>query len=210
MSRSQCLVERRRPPERISGPVNYAVSSPFTGYVPSHFSIPAADEDAGKDADAALRNSRARRLHQIIRRPGRGGLTAKGAEQLQMYFSKKATEAGRLSLGPLDESARTVMLQMAAEEVDTEGLSYGDLRQVAEELMVNRAGDGKGGEGGDEKTTGDVGTRMSLGAEGDQGLQEEHKQGDESWAGDGVALFNEFKLCIRSKEQGGAAFGSGV
>ena len=97
-----------------------------------------------------------------------------------------------------------IMLQMAAEEVDAEGLSYGDLRQVTEELMVNRAEEGQGGDGGDEKATEDVGTGMSLGAEEGQGLEEEQKQGGESWAGGGVALANEFKLCIRSKEQGGA------
>ena len=182
MSRNQCLVERKRPPERIPGLVNPPVSSPFTGYVPSHYSIPVVDDDA----DAALRNSRARRLHQIIRRPGRGGLTAKGAEQLRMYFSKQATEASRLTLGEMDESARMIMLQMAAEEVDAEGLSYGDLRQVTEELMMNRAEDGQG-DGGEEKVTEDVGTRASLGAEEGQGLQEEHGQGGGSWAGEGVA-----------------------
>lgn len=206
MLRNQCHVERRRPPERHSGLVNHPVSSPFTGHVPSHYSIPRVDDDA----DAALRNSRARRLHQIIRRPGRGGLTAKGAEQLRMYFSKKATEAGRLVLGELDESARMIMLQMAAEEVDAEGLSYGDLTQVTEELMANRTGVGQGGDGGDEKATEDVGMRMALGAEEGQGLQEVQEQGEKSWKGDGVALINEFKLCIRSKAQGGATLDHGV
>ena len=160
-------------------------------------------------ADAALRNSRARRLHQIIRRPGRGGLTAKGAEQLRKYFPKQATEAGRLTLGEMDESAHMIMLQMAAEEVDAEGLSYGDLRQVTEELMMNRAEGGQG-DGGEEKATEDVGTKISLGAEEGRGLREEQGQGGESWAGDGVAVVNEFKLCIRSKEQDGATLDHGV
>ena len=101
-----------------------------------------------------------------------------------------------------------IMLQMAAEEVDAEGLSYGDLRQVTEELMVNRAEEGQGGDSEDEKATEDVG--VSLGAEEGQGLQEEQKQGGESWAGGGVALANEFQLCIRSKEQGGATLDHGV
>ena len=52
----------------------------------------------------------ARLLHQIMRRPGRGGLSAKGAAQLRRYFSKRATEAGKLSLGDMDESAGMVML----------------------------------------------------------------------------------------------------
>ena len=157
-------------------------------------------------ADAALRNSRARLLHQIMRRPGRGGLTAKGAAQLRQYFSKKAPEAGKLSLGEMDESARMVMLQMAAEEVDSRDLSYGELKDVTEKrLMTKRAVHGQGGDGGDEKATGDVGMRMFLGAEEDQGLQEVQKQGGERWVGDGVALANEFELCIRSKKEGGAA-----
>ena len=96
------------------------------------------------------------------------------------------------------------MLQMAAEEVDSEGFTYGELRDVTEKLMANRTEVEQGGDDEEEKVTEDVGTRVSLGAEESQGLQEEQKQGGESWAGDGVALANEFKLCIRSKEQGGA------
>ena len=147
-------------------------------------------------ADAALRNSRARLLHQIMRRPGRGGLTAQGAEQLRQYFSKKATEAGKLTLGEMDESARMVMLQMAAEEIDSEGLSYGELRDVAEKRMAKRAEGERGGDDGKERVEKDVGTGFVAEAEG--------RLGEEEAVGSGVALANEFDLCIRSKEEGGA------
>ena len=140
-----------------------------------------------------------------MRRPGRGGLTAKGAEQLRQYFSKKASEAGKLSLGEMDESARMVMLQMAAEEVDSTGLSYGELRDVTEKkLMAKRAEDEQGGGDEEEKVGKDVGTGLIT--EGKQSPEplDEGGLGDEGWVGGGVALANDFKLCIRSKKEGGA------
>ena len=88
------------------------------------------------EAKAALRNSRARRVHQTIQRPGRGGLSAKGAEQLQQFFSKKTPESERTTLREMDETAVTVMLELAAEEVDCTGLSYEALMEVTEKLML--------------------------------------------------------------------------
>ena len=139
------------------------------------------------DAAAALRNSRARRLHQIIRKPGRGGLTPKAAQQLQNYFAKNASKSEKLSLREMDESAAMIMLQMAAEEVGGGGLSYGDMRQVAEELFE------KDGEGGREagKVEKVVGTEEATEAKESLEVKEERDLGDD------VAKANEFKLCIR-------------
>lgn len=139
------------------------------------------------DAAAALRNSRARRLHQIIRKPGRGGLTPQAAQQLQNYFSKKASKSEKLSLREMDESAAMIMLQMAAEEVGGGGLSDGDLRQVAEELF-EKDGEGSREAGKVEKA---VGTEAATEAKESLEVKEERDLGDD------VAKANEFKLCIR-------------
>lgn len=157
------------------------------------------------NADAALRNSRAHCLHHIMRRPGRGGLTAKGAEQLRQYFSKKVPDTEKLSLREMDESAVMIVLQMAAEEVDTEGLSYGELRRVAEkELVANRAEDMKGGDGENENLEEHVVTEMFMEAKESPNLQAEQILRDENLVGGSVALGSVSKLCIRSKKQGDA------
>ena len=139
------------------------------------------------NAAAALRNSRARRLHQIIEKPGRGGLTPQAAQQLRKYFAKNASKSEKLSLREMDESAALIVLQMAAEEVGGGGLSYGDLRQVAEELSE------KDGEGGREagKAEKVVGTEVATEAKESLDVKEERDLGDD------VAKANEFKLCIR-------------
>ena len=138
------------------------------------------------DAAAALRNSRARRLHQIIRKPGRGGLTPQAAQQLQNYFSKNAPKSEKLSLREMDESAAMIMLQLAAEEAGGGGLSYGDLRKVAEELSE------KDGEGGREegKVEKDAKTEEATEAKESRELKEGRGLGDD--------VAKEFKLCIRS------------
>ena len=141
-----------------------------------------------------------------MRRPGRGGLSAEGAAQLRQYFSKNATEAGKLSLGDMDESARMVMLQMAAEEVDSSELSYGELRDVTEKkLMATRAEDEQGGDGEEEKVEKDVGTGLVTEAMESLEPLDEGRLEHEDWMRSGVALANDFKLCIRSKKEGGAA-----
>lgn len=134
------------------------------------------------DADAAIRNSRAVRLHQIIRRPGRGGLTAKGADQLQQFFSKKVPEREKPSLREMDDSASMMLLQMAAEEVDAGGLSYGELRQVTEEkMMASGAENGQGGER-DGKAEEYMVTEEVMKVE--EGMGSEDEDGEQS----GVAL----------------------
>ena len=131
-------------------------------------------------------------------------MTAKGAEQLRQYFSKKATEAGKLSLGEMDESARMVMLQMAAEEVDSTGLSYGELRDVTEKKLMAKRADEQGGDGKEGKVGKDVGTGLITEAKESAEPLDEGRLGDEDWVGSGVALANDFKLCIRSKKEGSA------
>ena len=140
------------------------------------------------DAAAALRNSCARRLHQIIRKPGRGGLTPQAAQQLQNYFFKNAPQSEKLSLREMDESAAMIMLQLAAEEVGGGGLSYGDLRKVAEELFE------KDGEGGREEG------KVEKNAETEEATEakESREVKEERGLGDDVAKANEVKLCIRS------------
>ena len=140
-----------------------------------------------------------------MRRPGRGGLSAEGAAQLRQYFSRSATEAGKLSLGDMDESARMVMLQMAAEEVDSSELSYGELRDVTEKkLMAPRAEDEQGGDGEEEKAEKDFGTGLITEPKESPAPLDEGGLEHEDWTGSGVALANDFKLCIRTKKEGGA------
>ena len=83
-----------------------------------------------------MRNSRAARLHQVVRRPGRGGLSALGAEQLRKYFSTQSSQDEKLSIGAMDPTASMIVLQMAAEEIDTAEMTYGELRKVAEETIM--------------------------------------------------------------------------
>ena len=83
-----------------------------------------------------LRKSRARRVHQITARPGRGGLTGKGAEQLRRFFSNKTPEGEKPALREMDETALTVMLQLAAEDVDCTGLDHEAMMDVTEKLMI--------------------------------------------------------------------------
>lgn len=126
------------------------------------------------------------------------GPDAKGAEQLRQYFSKKTPEASNLSLAEMDESARMVMLQMAAEEVDSREFSYGELKDVMEKrLMAKRAEDEQGRGDGEEKVEKDVGTGLIREA------KESSEALEEGRVGSRVALANDFKLCIRSKKGGG-------
>ena len=93
-------------------------------------------ESDRREADSKMRNSRASRFHQILRRPGRGGLSAPGAEQLRQFFSKKASKDKKLSIDAMDPTASMTVLHMAAEEVETAQMTYGELRQVAEETII--------------------------------------------------------------------------
>ena len=130
--------------------------------------------------------------------PGRGGLTAKGADQLQRYFSNNIPEAGKPSVGEMDESAAIFMLQMAAEEVDAGGSGYDVPKQMTKKsLMAKGADDRNGGEEDEELEEGMEGG-MLVEAKESPALQEEQRLGD------GVALANDFKLCIRSKKSDGA------
>lgn len=146
------------------------------------------------NADAALRNSRAARLHHILGRPGRGGLSAKGAEQLQQFFSKKVSESKKPSLREMDASAAMIMLQMAAEDVDAGKLTREELRQLSEDSLM-ASGAEYGGGGGDEedgKAKEDWGMGETMEAKGDVGSEEGEELGDEDWEQGGVALANDW------------------
>ncbi|CAD6586984.1 MAG: hypothetical protein ASARMPREDX12_002564 [Alectoria sarmentosa] len=138
---------------------------------------------ARTEADAAIRNSRAARFHQILSRPGRGGLTAKGAQQLQQFFSKKVPEAEKLSLIEMDDSAAMILMQMASEEVDAGELSCRELRQVTEEKMTANGANDEEGATEDGKAE-EVKTEELMEAEEDMGSEEDREQG-------GVALAND-------------------
>ncbi len=142
--------------------------------------------------DAALRKSGARRLHSIMQNPGRGGLTPKGAEQLRKYFSRTVPENQKLSLREIDESAAIVLLQIAAEEVESGRLSREEMRQVSEKrLVANRTEDStrKGDEGGG-KVEEDVEMEGSMEATNSLGSWEEELGDDDEEQG-GVVLAKE-------------------
>ena len=128
-----------------------------------------------------------------MRRPGGGGLTAQGANQLRRYLSKKVPDTEKLSIREMDESAKMIMLQMAAEEVDVEGPSYGELKQVTEKMMVNGANERKGGDEKDKKVEETVQTEDVID-------EAERELGDEDWKEGGVSPANVITLCIRSKD----------
>ncbi len=149
-------------------------------------------EGARANADAALRNSSARRLHKIMQSPGRGGLTPKGADQLQKYFSKKGLKSEELSLGEMDESAAMVLLQISAEEAAFGRLSRKEMRQVSDKrLVANRAEDStrKGDEGGG-KVEEDVEMEGVMEATKSLGSWEE-EMGDDDEEQGGVVLAKE-------------------
>ena len=93
-------------------------------------------ESDRRETDAKMRNSRTPRVHQITRQPGRGGLSSPGAEQLRQYFLKKVPKYEKLSIGAMDPTASMTVLHMAAEEVETAQMTYGELRHVAEETIM--------------------------------------------------------------------------
>ncbi|KAM0801518.1 hypothetical protein BDR22DRAFT_177316 [Usnea florida] len=162
-------------------------------------------ESDRRETDAKMRNSRASRVHQITRQPGRGGLSAPGAEQLRQYFSKKVPKYEKLSIGAMDPTASMTVLHMAAEEVETAQLTYGELRQVAGETMmvcggwVNEAAV-KVGNGEVEEVTqggkamkfkGDVGSEEDGMVEED-GMLEDDGMVEEDWEQGGVALAKDY------------------
>ena len=86
-------------------------------------------------------------------KPGRGGLTAKGAAQLQRFFSKKAPESEKPSLRELDSTAILTLSQILFEEVDVQDGLREKLAQVTREnMMTSGVGEGGGrGREGEEK-----------------------------------------------------------
>lgn len=85
----------------------------------------------------------------------------------------------------MDDSASTILMQMASEEFDAGELSYGELRQMTEErMMANGAKDGEGAEE-DGKAEEKVKTKEFMEAEEDIRSEEDREQG-------GVALANDF------------------
>lgn len=132
-------------------------------------------------------------MHEIVGRPGRGGLTAKGAQRLKLFFSKKVPEAEKPMLHEIDESASMIALLMASEEIDVEGLSNEELRQVIEgKFMANGAGRGRvNGDRTGRKAEEDIKMEEIVEAEEGMGSEEEEEVGDEDWEQGGVALATE-------------------
>lgn len=142
-----------------------------------------------REKDAAIRNSRSRRFHRILSRPGRGGLTPKGAAQLQRFFSKKVPESEKPSLRELDPTAFQTLSQTLSEEVNVQDELHGRLAQVTRENMMAsgvREGGGQGREG-EEKMLAeqerDVG-EAEMEVEDKQLEEEDEEQG-------GVVLAND-------------------
>ncbi|KAL9134871.1 MAG: hypothetical protein Q9175_003941 [Cornicularia normoerica] len=153
-------------------------------------------ESARRNADAAMRNSRADHLHQIMKRPGRGGLSAPGAEQLQRFFSKRVPKSEKLSIGEMDPTASIMVLQMAAEEVDAADAAdsiHEQLRQVIEKTVVANGEGDRRVEGNEEngKAEEDMETEKVVEAEVDVESEEEEGLGDEDWEQGGVVLARE-------------------
>lgn len=140
-----------------------------------------------------MRNSRADHLHQIMKRPGRGGLSAPGADQLQRFFSKRVPKSEKLSIGEMDPTASIMVLQMAAEEVDAADSIHEQLRQVIEKTVVANGEEDREVEGTEEngKAEEDMETEKVVEAEGDVGSEEEEGLGDEDWEQGGVVLARE-------------------
>ena len=77
-----------------------------------------------------------------MQKPGHGGLTAKGGEQLQRFFFEKIREAEKQSPG-----VTVAMLQIAAEEVESGFLSREEMRRLTEKtVMAKGVGDSEGGD----------------------------------------------------------------
>ena len=134
-----------------------------------------------KANDTTARNLRARRLHQMLREPGRRGLSAKGADQLRNYFSNKVPKSEQRSLDEMDPVASMTLLLLAAEEVDARDESHGMRKQATgETTMANEEGDGgeawrAGEETMQARQTGEVEEEVmeaeedaELGGEGDE------------------------------------------
>lgn len=132
-------------------------------------------------------------MHQILSRPGRGGLTAKGAKQLKLCFLEKVPEAEKPRLREMDESASMTVLSMASEEIDAEGPSCEELRQVNEgKFMENGAGHWKvKGDKKDRIAEEDLNMEEVVEPEKGIGSEEEEEVGDEDWEQAGVALATE-------------------
>ena len=111
----------------------------------------------------------------------------------------------------MDESAVMVMLQMAAEEVDAGELNYRELRDLTEKkLMVNHTEVEQGGDEKGETVEKDAETGLiTEDKEGPESLDKE-KLREEDWVGSGLALANDFKLCIRPKQRDGEQLSVGL
>ena len=84
-----------------------------------------------------------------MRNPGRSGFSAKAAEQLTLYFSKKVPESEKPVLNEMDPTASMMVLQMVSEVTDR----YGSLRHgksgpaIEDSMMASGQGSGAGQEG---------------------------------------------------------------
>ena len=129
----------------------------------------------------------------MVRRPGRGGLSALGAEQLRKYFSTETSQDEKLSIGAMDPTASMTVMQMAAEEIDAAGMTYGELRKAAEETIV--ACEGREREaafkGGNREIEEVAQGGQDMETEGDVEVVDE-EMGEEDWEEGGVALAKDY------------------
>lgn len=140
-----------------------------------------------------MHNSRSASFDRILRRPGRGGLTAKGAEQLQKLFANKVPKTDKPKMGEMDSSAVMVLLQLAADEVEAGELTYESLRQVAEENLIGNGAEAREGAEEDAKAEEDRGMEEAMEVEESKWSleEEEDKVEDEDWEQGGVVLAND-------------------
>ncbi len=142
-------------------------------------------------------------------RPGRGGLSAKGAAQLQQFFSKKVPDSEKPSLRDLDPTASITLSHLLREEV---GVQDGLYEELARATGLNMMVSGEG-EGGDEKMLteqeGEVGEAEMEVGEVEMEV-EEGELGEVDYEQGGVALANDLRPCIEGarNEQGGVALAS--
>ena len=156
-------------------------------------------------------------MHQVVRRPGRGGLSALGAEQLRKFFSTKSSQDEKLSIGAMDPTASMTVLQMAAEEIDAAEMTYGELRKIAEEtIMACEGGEREAAvnEGDGEVVEVAQGEQVIMACEGGEreaavkgwdGEVEQFAQGERAMEAEGDVELEDEEMEEEDWEEGGVA-----
>lgn len=113
-------------------------------------------------------------------------MTAKGAAQLQQFFSKKVPQSKKPTLREMDESALTVLMQMAAEEMGVKDLEYEELKKLTEGIMMaDRPGGKEKAEEEERKAEGGVETEGLMQVEGKEVEDERDGKGEETVQAEG-------------------------